>query len=250
MVGCLSVCLLSAGVYICMCVTYTSIPNPHNPKNQTTQNPPIPSLAHQPHHNTEPGAEDGAGEAPRAARQVHPGARGGAGGQVRPHHPVGVIYMCVRVYIIVRCIYVCVHIYRVGLLHIARTQSSVVFLNYINRPPPSSLLTPPPPTHPTNYNRNKGLEYYYAEEDAEARARAEARLAPMTGEEKGGVDPRKAIRTDRWGLLRRGDKVGGCICVRACGGSGGSGAHAIACERGRSSPPTHPPKSLQHTFTT
>ena len=37
--------------------------------------------------------------------------------------------------------------------------------------------------------RTKGLEYYYAEEDEEERARAEARLAPMAGE-----DASKAVR--------------------------------------------------------
>ena len=56
---------------------------------------------------------------------------------------------------------------------------------------PSNIKSPHPhpksnpATHPIHYHRNKGLEYYYAEEDEEERARAEARLAPMGGEQPG-----------------------------------------------------------------
>lgn len=56
----------------------------------------------------------------------------------------------------------------------------------------STLITHHKPTNPPTH-RTKGLEYYYAEEDEEERARAEARLAPMTGAE-GGVDASKAVR--------------------------------------------------------
>lgn len=64
-----------------------------------------------------------------------------------------------------------------------------------------------PPRNQTPYtqHRTKGLEYYYAEEDEEERARAEARLAPMTGAD-GGVDPSKAVRD---GVVMRKVRRGG-----------------------------------------